>query len=89
MPGYAIEQMMKVWGGQPLQTVRDIEIFANELWKSKEQFERELRDEQDKRDLAMVAFKKRELQKSQYFKEQSLFRMQALEGALAQTKAKY
>ena len=36
MPGYAIEQMMKVWGAQPLQTARDIEIFANELWKSKE-----------------------------------------------------
>lgn len=44
---------MKFWGNEPVKTDRQIEIFANELWKSKAEFERELRQEHDKRDYKM------------------------------------
>jgi hypothetical protein len=81
-PGYAIGQMMHFWGEEPLQTDRDIEILANQLWKSKEQFEKELREEHDKRDYAMEKLKKKEKQKAKYLKEACLFRMQAIESAM-------
>ena len=42
-PGHAIEQLMQLWGNQPVKSAQDIEMFANELWKTKEQFERELK----------------------------------------------
>lgn len=80
--------MMKFWGEEPVRSDRDIEILANELWKSKEQFEAELREEHDKRDYAMEALRKKERMKAQYLKEQCMFRMQAMESALIQTKTK-
>ena len=87
-PGYAISQMMKFWGEEPVQSDRHIEILANELWKSKEQFEIELRQEQDRRDYAMESLRIKERAKAQYLKEQCMFRIQAIESALTQTKIK-
>lgn len=68
-PGYAVSQMMKFWGEEPVRSDRDIEILANELWKSKEEFETELREEHDKRDYAMESLRKKERMKAQYLKE--------------------
>jgi hypothetical protein len=80
--------MMKFWGEEPVHSDRHIEILANELWKSKEQFENELREEQDRRDYAMESLRIKERTKAQYLKEQCMFRMQAVESAMTQVKIK-
>lgn len=66
---------MNAWGNEQIPTGRQIQEFASELWKSKEQFERELRNEQDMRDRKMDELIKHENMKTKYLKETCLFRL--------------
>jgi hypothetical protein len=45
-PGMAIANLMQKWGEDPLETKEHFRNFANELWKTRAQFENEMRREE-------------------------------------------
>ena len=45
-PGVAVKDLLKRWNAEPLETAKEIEQYANELWMTREEFEKELRSEQ-------------------------------------------
>ena len=44
-PGVAVKDLLKRWSVEPLETAKEIEEYANELWVTREEFEKELRSE--------------------------------------------
>ena len=56
-PGVAVKDLLKRWSVEPLQTAKEIEAYANELWVTREQFEKELRNEQRGAELEILKAK--------------------------------
>ena len=44
-PGEAINGLLQKWNAEPVLTNKQIDLKAAELWKSKDQFEKELRED--------------------------------------------
>lgn len=56
-PGTAINGLLEQWGAEPVLTNKQIDLKAAELWKSKDQFERELREDADKTNMKLLQMK--------------------------------
>ena len=87
-PGDEIFTMMEEWGKQPVLTNQQIDTRAAELWKTKEQFEKDLWAEVTRADSLLSKMKQECSKRVQQIRSQNAYRIEALEHALSQLKHK-
>ena len=87
-PGWAVQRMMTKWGEEPLKTNQQIDMDAAVLWKTREQFEKELYEEETLNRELIKQMKEQCKFRIQKVREQANFKIDALESALAIVKHK-
>lgn len=88
MPGAALNTMLNRWAEEPVDTPVQFSEYILGLWKSREQFEKELREEERGIYLFVQLIKDEFLQRTRFIRQTASFRMQALETAMIETKIK-
>ena len=85
-PGEKLTKLLGDWDKEPPITAKYVEKWATELWKSKEQFEKELRDEYSKIALMEKRIKAQCQDKIMKVRQQCSFTVTAYERSLQQVK---
>jgi len=88
MPGEAVNQLLSKWADEKVETPIEFNNFVMGLWKSKERFERELRQEELGLHMEQKLFKNEYLNRTRSIRNSASFRIDALESALIETKIK-
>ena len=88
-PGFAITQLLKKMAEDSVYSNEQLKEYADELWMTAAQFEKELQEEKEAYRCEMEAKKFQFQARTDGIRAQTSFRIDALESAIIETKLKY